>query len=67
MKGFAKSKNKFGYVYVHTPRGMAEKAIITNRFLRGKMDEYEALRAEVVMLRCEVGGGWVYAIRGAEK
>lgn len=54
MKNFANSKNKFGYVYVLTPTGMAEKAAITHRFLQRKMDEYEALRAEIEYLRSEV-------------
>ena len=55
MKNFANSKNKFGYVYVLTPTGMAEKVAITNRFLLRKMDEYEALKAEIEALRSEVG------------
>ena len=51
MRNFASSKNKFGYVYVLTPLGMAEKAAITHRFLQRKMDEYEALRAEIEALK----------------
>jgi len=54
MKNFANSKNKFGYVYVLTPIGMAEKAVITHRFLKRKMDEYEALKAEIEALKSEV-------------
>ncbi|SDH61816.1 EPS-associated transcriptional regulator, MarR family [Propionivibrio dicarboxylicus] len=54
MKNFAHSKNKFGYVYVLTPSGMAEKAAITQRFLQRKMNEYEALKAEIEALRSEV-------------
>jgi EPS-associated MarR family transcriptional regulator len=54
MKNFANSKNKFGYVYVLTPTGMAEKAAITHRFLQRKMDEYEALKSEIEALRSEV-------------
>jgi len=54
MKNFANSKNKFGYVYVLTPTGMAEKAAITHRFFQRKMDEYEALKAEIEALRSEV-------------
>jgi EPS-associated MarR family transcriptional regulator len=54
MKNFANSKNKFGYVYVLTPTGIAEKATITHRFLRRKMNEYEALKAEIEALRSEV-------------
>ncbi len=55
MKNFANSKNKFGYVYVLTPRGMAEKAAITHRFLQRKVEEYEALKAEIHSLQSEVG------------
>lgn len=55
MKNFATSKNKFGYVYVLTPSGISEKAVITHRFLKRKIDEYEALKAEIEMLRVEVG------------
>jgi len=51
MKKFARSKNKFGYIYVLTPLGMAEKASVTHRFLRRKMAEYEALHAEIEALK----------------
>jgi EPS-associated MarR family transcriptional regulator len=54
MKNFATSKNKFGYVYVLTPTGMVEKAAITHRFLQRKMDEYEALKAEIEALKREI-------------
>jgi len=54
MQSFARSKNKFGYVYVLTPSGMIEKAALTSRFLKRKMDEYEALTTEIRMLRAEI-------------
>ncbi len=54
MKNFAYSKNKFGYIYVLTPNGLAEKALITQRFLQRKMDEYEQLKAEIEALKSEV-------------
>ena len=54
MKNFANSKNKFRYVYVLTPTGIAEKAAIAQRFLQRKMDEYEALKAEIEALMSEV-------------
>ena len=57
MKNFANSKNKFGYVYVLTPTGMAEKAAITHRFLQRKMAEYEALHAEIEALKREHAEG----------
>ncbi|AJC23142.2 MarR family EPS-associated transcriptional regulator [Pandoraea pulmonicola] len=57
MQNFAHSKNKFGYVYVLTPTGVAERAALTSRFLKRKMDEYEALKEEIEALKreCEVG------------
>lgn len=54
MQNFKESKNKFGYMYVLTPRGVAEKTAITNLFLRRKMEEYEALRAEIETLKRDV-------------
>lgn len=53
MQNFANSKNKFGYVYVLTPRGMSEIAALTSRFLKRKMEEYEALKLEIEALKGE--------------
>jgi EPS-associated MarR family transcriptional regulator len=53
MQNFSHSKNKFGYVYMLTPGGIAEKAALTSRFLKRKLDEYEALRAEIEALELE--------------
>jgi len=55
MRNFAHSKNKFGYIYMLTPSGMAEKAAITQRFLQRKMEEYESLKAEIDALRQDLG------------
>lgn len=54
MVNFANSKNKFGYVYVLTPSGIVEKATLTKRFLERKMQEHEALRAEIDTLQSEI-------------
>ena len=54
MRNFGQSKNKFDYVYLLTPIGMAEKAALTARFLKRKMEEYEALKAEIAALKLEV-------------
>ncbi len=53
VQNFNQSKNKFGYVYLLTPRGVAEKALLTGRFLKRKMVEYEALKTEIEALRAE--------------
>jgi EPS-associated MarR family transcriptional regulator len=54
VQNFSQSKNKFGYIYVLTPQGIAEKAVLTGRFLKRKMHEYETLRAEIEALQSDV-------------
>ena len=54
MQNFSHSKNKFGYVYLLTPAGLAEKASLTSRFLKRKRQEYEALKAEIQSLGTEL-------------
>jgi EPS-associated MarR family transcriptional regulator len=54
MHNFSQSKNKFGYAYILTPQGLAEKAQLTSSFLRRKMQEYEVLKAEIDSLKAEV-------------
>jgi EPS-associated MarR family transcriptional regulator len=54
MQNFSQSKNKFGYVYILTPRGMSEKAALTGNFLKRKLAEYEALKAEIESLHTEL-------------
>jgi len=56
VQNFSQSKNKFGYIYVLTPQGIAEKALLAGRFLKRKMTEYEHLQAEVEALKAEMGG-----------
>ena len=53
MQNFSHSKNKFGYVYLLTPSGVAEKAELTGKFLKRKLNEYEALKAEIASLKSE--------------
>jgi hypothetical protein len=36
-----------------TPAGLLEKAALTGRFLKRKMTEYEALKAEIASIRSE--------------
>ncbi len=55
IDNFQKNPNKLGYLYVLTPRGLAERARLTVEFLRIKEREVEALRAEVEALRAKVG------------
>ncbi len=55
VSNFQQSKNKFKYVYLLTPKGIAEKVSLTKLFLKRKIDEYEALRGEIEALKAEVG------------
>ncbi len=54
MANFQKSKNKFKYIYLLTPHGIAEKVALTSRFLQRKMEEYDALKVEIDALKAEV-------------
>jgi EPS-associated MarR family transcriptional regulator len=54
VQNFTQSKNKFGYIYVLTPRGIAEKALLAGRFLMRKMSEYEQLKVEIEALKVEM-------------
>ena len=51
---FRKSDNKVAYLYVLTPRGVAEKAALATAFLGRKLEEYEVLRQEIEALKGEV-------------
>ena len=54
MQNFQNSKNKFKYVYLLTPQGIAEKVALTSRFLERKMQEYETLKSEIESLHQDV-------------
>lgn len=55
VRNFRNNRNKLGYAYLLTPRGIEHKATITGQFLQRKMAEYEALKGEIEQLRREVG------------
>lgn len=55
IKNFRNSNNKMGYAYLLTPKGITEKTALTARFLKRKMEEYEALKAEIESLKLEIG------------
>jgi EPS-associated MarR family transcriptional regulator len=54
MANFRRNPNKMGYVYLLTPRGIDEKARFAVRFLRHKLNEFDALKAEIERLKVEV-------------
>ena len=47
VQNFKNSNNKLAYSYLLTPGGMEEKARLTFRFLKRKMEEYEILKKEI--------------------
>jgi len=53
VRNFRASDNKLRYAYILTPKGAAEKAALTGSFLHRKMQEYEALKAEIEALQQE--------------
>ena len=55
MQNFHSSKNKFKFVDLLTPQGILEKVALTSRFLKRKMEEYDALKVEIEALKAEVG------------
>jgi EPS-associated MarR family transcriptional regulator len=54
IHNFSQSQNKFGYAYLLTPSGISEKAVLTGSFLKRKLEEYEALKAEIKALELEI-------------
>lgn len=55
LGNFTAAEDKRRYAYVLTPKGIKEKSLITGKFLRRKMAEYEALKAEIDALASELG------------
>lgn len=54
LSNFTAAEDKRRYAYILTPMGIARKAALTRAFLVRKMEEYEALRAEIEALNCEL-------------
>jgi EPS-associated MarR family transcriptional regulator len=54
LENFQNSKHKFKFAYILTPAGMAQKMAMTGRFLRRKMQEYEALKSEIEVLKAQL-------------
>ena len=55
LGNFTDARDKRRYAYILTPKGIAEKAAITKRFLERKIQEFDALKTEIEVLRDEVG------------
>jgi EPS-associated MarR family transcriptional regulator len=53
IHNFSQNQNKFGYAYLLTPSGISEKLVLTGSFLKRKLEEYDALKAEIKALKLE--------------
>ena len=54
IQNFSQSENKLRYAYLLTPAGVAAKSKLTAEFLKRKVAEYEALQAEIDILKSEL-------------
>ncbi|MBR3371631.1 MAG: MarR family EPS-associated transcriptional regulator [Rhodobacteraceae bacterium] len=63
FRKFTSAKSKRRYAYVLTPSGIAERAILTRKFLLRKMAEYEALKAEIAEVGADLPEKDLAAIR----
>ncbi len=47
ITNFKKNPNKISYVYILTPKGIAQKTQLTLNFMKRKMIEYDELKKEL--------------------
>ena len=47
INNFKTNKNKIGYVYILTPKGISTKTKLTFNFMKRKMKEYDELKKEI--------------------
>ncbi len=51
---FRDNPHKGVYTYLLTPKGITEKARVTARFLKRKIEEFESIKGQIKQLRSEV-------------
>ena len=54
LSNFKRSDNKLGYMYLLTPKGIADKSALAQNFLRRKSEEYNRLKEEIEILKNEL-------------
>ena len=54
INNFKKNSTKSSYLYLLTPKGFAQKAILATSFLRRKISEYKALKAEIERIKLKI-------------
>ena len=47
IKNFKRNPKKINYIYVLTPKGIAEKTALTVNFMKRKIKEYNELKSEL--------------------
>ncbi len=47
IQNFKKNKKKVNYIYILTPRGLAQKTKLTINFMKRKMKEFDELKKEL--------------------
>jgi len=57
LENFMSSSHKGRYSYILTPKGISEKSRLTTKFLGRKLQEYEALKAEIAELKRDLDVG----------
>ena len=53
LKNFKNNKNKIGYTYLLTPKGISAKTKLTIRYMKLKMQEYDELKDELKYINNE--------------
>lgn len=66
LGNFTAAEDKRRYAYVLTPKGLKEKSLITGRFLKRKLAEYEALKQEIRELQREQQDGDQSLLKSAD-
>ena len=51
VQNFSRNKNKLGYAYLLTPKGISEKTKLTINFMKLKMKEYDELAQELERIK----------------
>ena len=51
---FSKNPNKSLYLYLLTPKGISQKAMLTAGFLARKMNEYQDLKNEIDLIQSKI-------------
>ena len=54
FSNFKRSDNKSGYMYLLTSKGIADKSVLAQNFLRRKSEEYNRLKEEIEILKNEL-------------